>query len=251
MHRLCDSREDSTVMLNILNKNNKTYPGSAIGILTSGVEYNLLNVIDSKSGSLKINSAYVCNTGNNLINISIFSSMTNNSGIVSTSYLYSNNIISGNNSVNLISKNRPLYIDLSSQLLYIKYSGIYPSQYYLSYDLINEQTATTGNIFELWFDNIKPINSLNSITSGSLYELSFNVYSSNGSGMHLAVSGNSGLISGCFSSATGCFVPNGYKYTLSGLASNQNIFALATIYISGSSANIDGKATLSRSWSIV
>jgi len=238
-------------MLNILNKNNKTYPGSAVGLLSSGVEYNILNTVPSRSGALKINSAYVCNTGNNKINISIFSSTTNNSGIVSTSYLYSNNTISGNNTVNLIAKNRPLYINLSTQSLYLNYSGSYPSQYYLSYDLINDQTPSTGNVFELWFDNIKPINSLNSIVSGNPYELSFNVYSSNGSGMQLAVSGNSGLITGCFSGVTGCFVSNGYKYTLSGLASNKNISVLATIYISGSSANIDGRTTLSRSWSVV
>lgn len=239
-------------MLNILDKNNKIYPGSKISTLSSGVEQNILSLIDSSSGTIKFNNISVCNTGNSNISIDLFTRSTPSTGSASIGYLYKSYTIASNNTINFVTKNKPLYMDISSNnSLYIKYNGSYKLNYYLNYDLINSQSESTGNIFQIWFDNISPTTELNSISSGDTYFLSFNVYSSDNSMIKLSMIANSGLLSGCFSSQTGCLVNNGYRFNLSGIASNKNIQINATASPSGSGLSLDSTATLARSWSIV
>lgn len=237
-------------MLNILSKNNKLYPRSLARMIQpgSGAPNNLSENFNVASGSIKYNNISVCNTGNSSGLLHLYYSDQDAGSI---SYVYKNIHIGPKKTHNFIQKNTPLYMNIeSNQKLYIHYSGTYDISCYVSYDLLNTDAEISSSGFQLWFDNITPSTDLNAIPSGSGFEFGFNVYSSNGSGIYLNITGTntSGLISGCYISSTGCYVDSGFRYSLTGNIS-QNFDITVNASATGTNdvfRNID----ISKFWSI-
>lgn len=237
-------------MLNILAKNNKLYPRSFTRPIRAGsraansLSYNF----NANSGSVKYTNISVCNTGNSSGLLHLYYSDLNGGPL---SYIYKNVSIGPKITHNFIQKNTPLYLSIeANRELYIYYSGSYDLSCYVSYDLVDNETEKTSSDFQLWFDNIRPNTDFTSIPSGSGFEFSFNVYSSNGSGIYLNITGTDidTLVSGCYISNTGCYVDSGFKYSLTGNIS-RNFDITANAYASGAN-NIIETINVSKSWSI-
>lgn len=235
-------------MLNILAKNNKLYPRSFTRPISagSGAANNLSNNFNANSGSVKYTNISVCNTGNSSGLLHLYYSV--DGGPVS--YIYKNVSLGPKITHNFIQKNTPLYLNIeSTRQLHIYYSGSYDLSCYVSYDLLDNETEKKSSDFQLWFDNIMPDTEFNTIPSGSGFEFSFNVYSSNGSGIYLNITGTDidTLVSGCYISNTGCYVDSGFKYSLTGNIS-RDFDITANAYASGAN-NIIETINLSKFWS--
>ncbi len=225
-------------MLNFLQSHN-LYPISYGTIAETG---DLVSIIPDNddldsTGLFRVNSVTVAHTGTGIAYMSLQISNPNTSA--SLNYIYKNYYISGTTSYILSRKNNPLVIDLNSESLAAEASGS-KLFFHVNADLIETGIVKTETGTAVWFDKIEPSETDNIVPSGSGYKLQFNVYSSNSGDMNLFIdvvnSSGTALESGCFTSATGCTVSDGYTYTLSGVFDYEYIRAEARLELQNDSA---------------